>query len=167
MDDSIARIRRWKGLIELREQRDKTTEIGMAQSLVTPEGSKWQGYAATNKRLHFGALRTLFAIQHERLEVWRGDLGGLDRDVVPAVVPAESGEPQDLEPKPGETPAVENQNENGAVVTQIVAPAGGNNPVAPAPAALLPAASPLDQDPLVAVIEKYQKEFDHLREYGL
>ena len=43
VDDSIARIRRWKGLIELREQRDKTTEIGMAQSLVTPEGSKWQG----------------------------------------------------------------------------------------------------------------------------
>ena len=128
VDDSIARIRRWKGLIELREQRDKTTEIGMAQSLVTPEGSKWQGYSATNKRLHFASLRMLFAIQHERRKYGEGDLSGLDREAgEAAVVPAESGESQDLEPNPGETPAVENQNENEAVTTEVVGGAGGNN----------------------------------------
>ena len=129
VDDSIARIRRWKGLIELREQRDKTTEIGMAQSLVTPEGSKWQGYAATNKRLHFASLRMLFAIQHERRKYGEGDLSGLDREegAAAAVVPAESGEPQELEPNPGETPAVENQTENEAVTTEVVGGAGGNN----------------------------------------
>ena len=151
VEDSIARISRWKGLIELREQRDKTTEIGMAQSLVTPEGSKWQGYAATNKRIHFASLRTLFAIQHERRKYGEGDLSGLDREEgKAAVVPAESGEPQDVGPQPiggeggaldatvaegpelGEAPAVKNQNENGAVVTQVVGGAGGNNaPAAP------------------------------------
>jgi hypothetical protein len=128
VDDSIARIRRWKGLIELREQRDKTTEIGMAQSLATPEGSKWQGYAATNKRLHFASLRMLFAIQHERRKYGEGNLTGLDREEGDAaVVPAASGESQDVGSNPGETPAVENQNENGAVVTQVVGGAGGNN----------------------------------------
>ena len=57
-----------------------------------------------------------------------GDLSGLDREEgAAAVVPTESGECQNLEPNPGETPGVENQTENEAVTTEVVGEVGGNN----------------------------------------
>ena len=75
IETAIDRLRKWSGLIALREQRDVATEIGLAQADVSPEGSRRQGYAAASRRIHFSALRMLLALKQERRKSADADPG--------------------------------------------------------------------------------------------
>ena len=131
VDDQIAIIGKWRKLIELREERDKATAIGEAQSDITTAGSKRDAYAARSKRLHFAALRMCFALQQERRKYGEGDLSDLDPAVGQAA--AVAAEPLAMPEtvaegaESGEDRAVEKEKKNEPVVSQVVGGDGGCN----------------------------------------
>jgi hypothetical protein len=61
--------------------------------------------------------------------------------------------------------AEKNQEQNKAVVPQIIGPVGGCDPIPWAPAVNLPASAENELDRLEKLIAEGYKEFAHLREY--
>ena len=70
-----------------------------------------------------------------------------------------------MDPQPGVIRAVKDQSPNEPEATQVVGPVVGYNPSSAAPAVISPAPAPYNHDAAVALVEKYRKEFDHLRDY--
>ena len=147
--------------------------IGKAKADVSADGQVLVRYMTQSDRTYNAAMRMMLALKADRRkygdedddESAPGDAPAADVGEEEDRAPEVASAPVEIDPEPAVIPAVEDQKPTEAVPTQVVAPVAGNNPVAPAPAVLLPAASPIDHDPLVAVIEKYKKEFAHLREF--
>ena len=165
VSDVIDRLTQWKKLIELREERDLTDAIGEAKSDVTTAGSKRNAYGARNTRLQFAALRMLFALQRERREFGEGDLSEPE-------APESTGEEAQTESTTvldtlleGDDGAPEDLTENEPVVSEVVDSNGSNNASETRPEVNPAAPAASAGDPLESIIEKYQREFDHLREY--
>ena len=173
--DWISRLTERKELMGYREAAQKKAAIGEAQTEVSREGQTRARYIAQSDRTLYAALRMVLTLQADRRKHGDPDLeeptpedaAGADLGDAENQAPEMTSAGVELGPETVVIPAAEEQTPNEAVTTQVVGPAGGNNAVSAAPAALLKAQEPIEHDPLVAVIEKYQKEFDHLREYGL
>ena len=73
----------------------------------------------------------------------------------------------EMDPQPGVIPAVNEQSQNEPQTTQVVDPVAANRPGTPAPVVFTLTPAPYNHAAAVALVEKHQKEFDHLREYGL
>jgi len=72
--EKIAELRKWAGLIRLREESDLEHELGQAEVNIRPETEKQTRYGATAKREHHAALRELRALQEMRLKYGLGEL---------------------------------------------------------------------------------------------
>ena len=71
----------------------------------------------------------------------------------------------EMDPRPGVISAVNDQSQNEPEATQVIGPVVGYNPSPAAPAVIAPAPAADNHDAEVAIVEKYKKEFDHLREF--
>jgi hypothetical protein len=84
---------------------------------------------------------------------------------VASPAPEVASGPIAIDPEPMVLALVNVEKPSEAVTTQVVAPIAGNDPIPAAPAGLDAAASLIEPDPLVDVIERFQREIARLREY--
>jgi len=109
--EKIAELRKWAGLIRLREESDLEHELGQAEVNIRPETEKQTRYGATAKREHHAALRELRALQEMRLKYGLGELEEApDR---PASATVEELAPAACEDAVPETGPVEAPEEGG------------------------------------------------------
>jgi hypothetical protein len=169
----IARLRERKELMEYREEKQKKAAIGKALADVSPAGQVLVRYANQADRTFSASLKLVLTLKADRRKFGDGELDDPAPEQTPAANPCDAedpapevaSEPVEIDPQPAVIPAAQDEKPTEAVATEVVGPVDGNNAVSEVPAVLLPTPDPIQGDPLVAVIEKYRKEFSDLREF--
>ena len=170
--DRIERLKERKELMGYREERELQAALGAAQSPCDGAAEKRQRHINQSDRTFTTAVRLLLALKQERRKY--GDEARVGTN--PAGTQAPSPDPErpetgsdgaEMDPQPGVIPAVIEQSQNEPQTTQVVGPVAANRPGTPAPVVFTPTPAPYNHAAAVALVEKHQKEFDHLRDYGL
>ncbi len=183
----IARLTERKELVGYREERRLIAALNTAQAPVDRAAVTRARYLADSDRTLFATTRLLQALKKDRRD--HGDLDPeppIDEGVKAEAVadPAESGEPMADQrndeviqapegadsavveaPPHAETPAGIDAIRNEAVAPEVVGQVGDNEPVSPAPVVGPTAPAATELDPFEAIVEKYKKVFDELRQY--
>ena len=169
VDRWIAQLTERMELVTFREERALEQAIGLTQADVSAESEKRARYIAQSDRVFNSSLRLMLALKADRYKYDDCDLD----DSEPGAEPGQDDErgaevatePVETDPQTAVIPADTVEKPSEPDVSQVGAPEAGNDEISTPPAALEPAAAPVGNDPLRAVIETGYKAFDDLREY--